>query len=214
MSDLLRERIQDLDFTHFEVRLPGDTDGAPLEGAITLEESPDGDGWRVTTVDYGQHWVLDTADTRNAAEELLLAYLSRPLPPKRDMEVGEVDSLVSAVSMHYFDLRDRATAAGNAGVVFDMPPGVMLDRLGAIDGIRLYPLDTPWELRSLPPHTLREESGLHHFVTAGVVRMRATITPPWFGHPGGGLLFTTQAPRLGVRDYVVAGDIQQVNRIR
>jgi hypothetical protein len=44
------------------------------------------------------------------------------------------------------------------------------------------------------------------------VRVRAVITPPWFGRPGGGLRFTLQEPRVGIRDLVAAGVLERIVR--
>jgi len=40
--------------------------------------------------------------------------------------------------------------------------------------------------------------------------MRAVVTPPWFGRPGGGLRFTVADTGTGVRDLVVAGLVELV----
>jgi sulfofructosephosphate aldolase len=56
----------------------------------------------------------------------------------------------------------------------------------------------------------------HRFVelarahAAADVRVRATITPPWFGRPGGGIRFTLQQPETGLRDLVVSGRLQRI----
>jgi hypothetical protein len=206
----LRARVSALGASPFDVVLPGDTDVAPLEGALTIE--PHGDGWALVTVDYGVHWLLEPAQDRASAEAALLAYLDRQLPSVRPAPPSELDDLAGAIAVHYFDLRDRAAAAGIDGVVIDIPPGVLLDRIGALDGIHLYPIDTPLELRSLPPTALRVENDVHQFLTRGTVRVRAVITPPWFGRPGGGLRFTLQEPRVGIRDLVATGVLERIVR--
>lgn len=43
------------------------------------------------------------------------------------------------------------------------------------------------------------------------VRVRAAITPPWFGRPGGGIRFTLQQPETGLRDLVVSGRLQRIH---
>jgi hypothetical protein len=62
----------------------------------------------------------------------------------------ELDAIVGRIAMHYFDLRDRAREAGTQGIVIDLPPELPIDRIGALDGVHTYPIDTPFEFRSLP----------------------------------------------------------------
>ena len=198
-------------FSRFDVRLPGEDDVAPLEGALTIE--PRGEGWIVASIDYGTHWALAVADDEAGAGEALLDYLRRPLPPVQVISEPKLDDIASALTNHYFELRDKATAAGEAGVLIDLPPGVLLDRIGALDGLYLYPLDTPFELRSLPASALRPENDVHRFLTWRSIRVRAQITPPWFGRPGGGLRFTLQVPRVGIRDLVIGDALRRFERV-
>lgn len=212
MSEELRSKLDELGVSRFDVVLPGEADVAPLEGALVIE--PMTGGWMLATVDYGTHWTLATAPDETGAEAALVRYLDRPLPPVRPMREPELDELAGAIAVHYFDLRDRATAAGGNGIIIDLPEGVLLDRIGALDGIHLYPIDTPFELRSLPPTALRPENDVPQFVTRAVTRVRAVITPPWFGRPGGGLRFTLLRPRAGIRDLVLDGTLERIVRAR
>lgn len=205
----LREQLSSFGITPFDVQLAGEPDDvAPLEGALRLR--PEGDGFILETVDYGRGYRLGTANSEAGATELILGYVGRTLPAERRMSREELDALVAPIAHHYFDLRDRATAAGVAGIVIDLPPGIPVDRLGALDGVHFYPIDTPFELRSLPPHAIRPESDVRQFVTTTTVRVGATITPPWFGRPGGGLRFTLQEPLTGIRDLVIRGSLERV----
>jgi hypothetical protein len=126
------------------------------------------------------------------------------------MSRGELDTIVGELARHYADLRDGAGAAGPQGIVIDLPREVPIDRIGALDGVHAYPINTPFEFRSLPPTALRPETELHRFITAADVRVQATITPPWFGRPGGGIRFTLQEPETGLRDLVVSGRLQRI----
>jgi hypothetical protein len=94
--------------------------------------------------------------------------------------------------------------------VIDLPAELPIDRIGALDGVHTYPIDTPFEFRSLPPAALRPENDVHQFLTTADVRVRAAITSPWFGRPGGGIRFTLQEPGVGVRDLVVSGELQRL----
>ena len=101
-------------------------------------------------------------------------------------------------------------SAAQQGIVIDLPPELPIDRIGALDGVHTYPIDTPFEFRSLPPTALRPENDVHKFLTAADIRVRAVITSPWFGRPGGGIRFTLQRPETGIRDLVVSGELQRI----
>lgn len=205
----LRDELAALGLTPFDISLPGEEAAvAPLEGALRLRA---GDGeFVLETVDYGTAYRLRRATTEPEAREMVLGYVSRPMPPVRAMPRPELDTIVGRVAMHYFDLRDRARAAGQGGIVIDLPPDLPVDRIGALDGVHTYPVDTPLEFRSLPPSALRPENDVHKVLSATTIRVRAAITPPWFGRPGGGIRFTLQQPETGIRDLVVAGALQRI----
>ena len=161
-------------------------------------------------MDYGEAFRLLTAGSQYAISEAVIGYVSRPLPPVRALSRHELDTIVGKVALHYFDLRDRAREAGAEGIVIDLPPDLPIDRVGALDGVHTYPIDTPFEFRSLPPTTLRPENDVHRFLTTAGVRVHAMITPPWFGRPGGGIRFTLQQPETGLRDLVVSGRLERI----
>jgi hypothetical protein len=210
--DGLRAELETLGLTRFDIQLPGeDSAVAPLEGALRVRAD---DGRLVLeTVDYGEAFRLRTAESEPETREVVIDYVSRPLPPVRVILRHDLDSIVGKIAMHYFDLRDRARAAGSQGIVIDLPPELPIDRIGALDGVHAYPIDTPFEFRSLPPTALRPENDVHRFLTAADVRVRAAITPPWFGRPGGGIRFTLQRPETGIRDLVVSGELQRIQVI-
>jgi len=205
----LRAELQTLGLTPFDIQLPGEGSAvAPLEGALRVRA--DDGSFVLETVDYGTPFQLLTAESDAEITEAVLGYVSRPLPAVRAMPRHELDAIVGRIAMHYFDLRDRAREAGIQGIVIDLPPELPIDRIGALDGVHTYPIDTPFEFRSLPPTALRPENDVHKFLTAADVRVRAAITPPWFGRPGGGIRFTLQQPQTGLRDLVVAGRLQRI----
>jgi Tuberculosis necrotizing toxin len=208
----LRSELADLGLTPFDIELPAEEPAvAPLEGALRLRQH---DGrFVLETVDYGTAYPLLSCGDVAQAREMVLAYVSRPLPPIRSLPKLELDTIVGRVAMHYFDLRDRARAAGPRGIVIDLPPELPVDRVGALDGVHTYPIDTPFEFRSLPPNALRAENDVHKFLTTTDLRVAAAITPPWFGRPGGGIRFTLQEPGLGLRDLVVSGALQRIQVI-
>ena len=207
--DGLRAELDAVGLTRFDIQLPGDDSAvAPLEGALRVRA--DGTRFVLETVDYGEAFRLLSADSEAEIKDGAIGYVSRPLPPIRPMSRHELDSIVGKVALHYFDLRDRAREAGSHGIVIDLPPELPIDRIGALDGVHTYPIDTPFEFRSLPPTSLRPENDVHKFLTTADIRVRAAITQPWFGRPGGGLRFTLQQPETGLRDLVVSGRLQRL----
>jgi hypothetical protein len=209
MLEGLRDALDALGPVRFDIQLPGDeSPQPPLEG--TLRVRADGDGFVLETVDYGDARRLRTAGSEDEITEAVIGYLSRPLPPARVMSRAELETIVGTVAPHYPDLQDRAREAGPQGIVIDLPPELPIDRIGVLDGVHTYPNDTPFEHRSLPPTALGPRTALHKFLTATDVRVRAAITPPWFGQPGGGIRFTLQQPETGLRDLVVSGQLQRI----
>jgi hypothetical protein len=82
MFDGLRTELDALGLTPFDIVLPGeDSAVAALEGALRLRA--DRDGFVLETVDYGQGYRLGRAATEAEARELVLRYVSCPLPPVR-----------------------------------------------------------------------------------------------------------------------------------
>lgn len=212
MLNGLRAQLDALGLTPFDIQLTGeDSAVAPLEGALRVRA--DDAGYVLETVDYGQAFRLLRAESDSEITDAVIDYVSRPLPPVRVMPRRELDTIVGKIAVHYFDLRDRAREAGAEGIVIDLPPGLPIDRIGALDGVHTYPIDTPFEFRSLPPTALRPENDVHKFLTSADVRVRAAITPPWFGRPGGGIRFTLQQPETGIRDLVVSGRLQRIQVI-
>ena len=205
----LRADLDALGLTPFDITLPGeDAPVAPLEGALRVRRTER--DWVLETVDYGTGYRLLSVDTEDEVPEMVLAYVSRSLPPVRPLPRIELDGIVGRIAMYYFDLRDRARDAGPRGIVIDLPPDIPVDRVGALDGVHTYPVDTPLEFRSLPPTALRPENDVHRFLTTTDLRVGARITPPWFGRPGGGIRYTLQEPGLGLRDLVVSGALQRI----
>ncbi len=204
-----RAELDALGLTPFDISLPGENAAvAPLEGALRVRL--DGSAFVLETVDYGTGYRLGSAGSEAEVRSLVLDYVSRPLPAVRPLPRAELDVIVGQIAMHYFDLRDRAREAGPRGIVIDLPPDIPIDRIGALDGVHTYPIDTPLEFRSLPPGALRPENDVHRFLTTTDIRVGAAITPPWFGQPGDGIRYTLQQPGLGLRDLVVSGALQRL----
>jgi hypothetical protein len=206
--DGLRAALNELGLTPFDIRLPDEDPAvAPLEGALQVRA--DGGRFVLETVDYGRAYRLLGAGSEDEITEAVIGYVSRPLPPVRAMARPELDTLLGRVAGHYGKLLDDLRA--EQGFVVDLPPQLPLDRIGALDGVHIHPIGTPFEHRSLPPNALRPENDVHQFLTMATVRVWAAITPPWFGRPGGGIRFTLQQPETGLRDLVVSGRLQRIH---
>lgn len=204
---MLEELRHQLDARHVPacaVQLPGDA-GIPLEGALALVPAQAG-GFDLVTIDYGRAVPLGHADDEPGAEALLLAYLDRPLPAPRRMGGEEYRALAASTSAQSDELRPRL---GEGSILITLPAGLAVDRIGALDGVMLFPAETPFEARSLPPTALAEAE-LHRFVTAADVLVRVAIVQPWFGQPGGGVRFTLADDFTGIRDLVVTGALARV----
>jgi hypothetical protein len=209
MLDGLRAALSPLGLTPFDIQLPDEDPAvAPLEGALRVRV--DGPGFVLETVDYGQAFRLLAAGSEPEIRDAVLGYVSRPLPPVRALPRQELDRYAGRVAPHYVDLQRQLGEEGSGGFVVDLPPALPLDRIGALDGVHTYPMCTPFEHRSLPPTALRPENDVHQFLTTAQVRVRAAITPPWFGRPGGGIRFTLQEPETGLRDLVASGRLLRV----
>ena len=207
MFDSLRQSLAQRSIASGAVILPGDS-GPALEGALRLRQD-DADGrWVLETVDYGRPFPLATADDEAAAETLLLAYLDRPLPPATVASENYVASVAAKNAPDIQDLRDR-TIEGS--LLIEIPAGVAVDRIGALDGAMLAPYGTSLGERSLPPiGALPAGSAYHVFLTRRDVLVRVETVQPWFGQPGGGLRFTLAEDYVGIRDLVISGRLERV----
>lgn len=175
------------------------------EGALVVSETPTG-AWTITTVDYGRARLLLSRESAEEIATALYQYVLSALPPAQELSADEREDLLSAATADLGDLAARVRHGSD--LVVDVPAGVLLDRIGAPDGYRLYPSGTSYEARALPPSVLRQP--LHTFSTAGDVRMRVGTTPPWFGQPGGGLRFEVENQSAGLRDLVREGLLRMI----
>ena len=66
-----------------------------------------------------------------------------------------------------------------------IPVGMRLDRYGPANGNFLSPAGTPYEQRSLPPDTDRDDYTVYEFIKA--LPVVSGQTAAWFGQPGGGV---------------------------
>ena len=204
MFEDLRRQLDDRRVPREAVQLPGDA-APPLEGALAL--LPTEAGFDLATVDYGRVAPLGHADDETSAAALLLAYLDRPLPAPRRLDEDEFRALTRSTSEQAEALRSRLA---DGAILIQLPAGIAVDRIGALDGIMLFPAETPVERRALPPTAVTRAARLHRFLTAADVLVRAEVVAPWFGQPGGGIRFTLADDFVGIRDLVVDGALERV----
>ncbi|UOE42641.1 TNT domain-containing protein [Agromyces larvae] len=176
-----------------------------MERALALRGG--GDGYTLVTVDYGREFPLATSASAEEAVGTLLEYVDRELPAPRSASAAELNALAAAADPHYTELAGRL---GQGSLLISLPAELVLDRIGALDGVYLFPAGTPVEARSLPPTSLRDGARLHRFTTAGDVLVHAELVAPWFGQPGGGLRFRLAEDFRGIRDLVVTGALQRL----
>lgn len=201
---LVRARLNEASVAPEVVHLPGDRT-IPWEGALHISEAAEG-GWDLNTVDYGQARSLLSRTTDDEIASALFAYLLSPLPPHSLVGADQYERLSDWAAPHILDLLGRAEQP----LVIDAPEGLLLDRIGALDGFLLYPARTSFEARSLPASAVGQP--FHEFVTATTTRFEVQRTAPWFGRPGGGLRFSIVEPGVGVRDLVREGRLRRIDR--
>lgn len=186
------------------VQLPDDREPL-LEGALALVPAATG-GFDLVTIDYGSEVPLGHADDEASAADLLIDYLDRPLPTPRRIGVEEYGAIAERTLTLADELRPRLT---QGSILTQLPPGLAVDRIGALDGVQLFPATTAFEARSLPPTAL-VGAEVHRFITETDVLVRAQLAAPWFGQPGGGVRLTLAEDFAGIRDLVVNGSLTRV----
>ncbi|MDR5698416.1 TNT domain-containing protein [Agromyces aerolatus] len=203
MFDDLRRQLDDRRIPRQAVVLPGD-DAPTLQGALALVA--DDGGFDLVTVDYGRAVPLGRTDHADAAAALLLDYLDRPLPEPKRIGADEYRALAASTAEQADELRPRLA---EGPLLTRLPAGLAVDRIGALDGVQLFPAETSVEQRALPPTSLTGDARLHRFLTAADVLVRVEVVAPWFGQPGGGVRFTLADDFVGIRDLVESGALAQ-----
>ncbi|MBO3662747.1 TNT domain-containing protein [Microbacterium stercoris] len=208
MFESLRQSLAQRSVAPTAVALPG-YQGPLVEGALTLRKDESLGRWVLETLDYGRAYPLATAEDEAGAEALLLAYLDRPLPPATTVSAAYIESVNEKNAGHVQDLIARTQ---ENSLLIELPAGVAVDRVGALDGTILAPYGTTLGARSLPPYgALPAGTEYHAFITRKDILVRAETAKPWFGQPGGGLRFTIAEDYVGVRDLVISGRLERVD---
>ena len=198
----VRAVLRDRGVADGAVVLPGDH-GAVWEGALSLSSGDDA-RWALSTIDYGQSRVLLRRSTAAEIVTALYQYALSPMPEPLPLPESERESMLAWAAPHVLDLAARHVH----DTLIDLPANLLLDRIGTLDGFLLYPTGTSFEARSLPVTAL--DQPLQKFVTTDQIRVRATVTPPWFGRDGGGVRFSIENQTLGIRDLAREGQLRQL----
>ena len=165
-----------------ELQIMGRPGPAGREGALFLAE--DGDRWLLGCLDLGRMIVSSAWPDEDTACTEAYGRLTAPLLPPRRLDPSEqarAEQVASAL--------EAATPPGEPRPI-ELPPGLLVDRFGALHGRWLFPAGTPYAERSLPPSLLdplRPQAGRHVLVVLEPVAVLAGRVEPWFGQPGGGL---------------------------
>lgn len=190
-----------------DVLLPDDTANArPRQGAVVVRPGPT--GYEVVAQDSGLEELLARASTEDEALEFVVDRVSRALPPQRPWESSRLTSARSTMARVTQQIRETLAGRPGAVVETDLWDGAVVDRVGSLDGFLLWPEGARFAERSQPPDALDEgfeNLGLHVFGVAAPLRVLARVTRPWFGQPGGAVVFKLAEPGTTVRDLVMTG---------
>ena len=189
-----------------DVLLPGEEGLNPRQGALHVAAADT--GYEIQAQEYGLAEVVARASTLDEALEYVVTRVTRALPAPRPWDSAKLQRPRELFQQIDQQVRSLVASQPGANPVFDLYDGLVVDRFGALDGFLLWPEGTPFAHRAQPPDTLDPslpDQGYSIFGVAAPVKVRARITAPWFGQPGGALCLKIDAPRTTVRDLVQSG---------
>ncbi|WP_043347498.1 TNT domain-containing protein [Beutenbergia cavernae] len=209
-SRALRTRLDASGYPPSGVILLGEKpETPPVEGAMEVRQTGP-HRFAAGTRDYGVFEQYFEGTTEKQACDWLWDYLVRPVAPATVVPAHDLQQRAAGYQHAYAGVYAQLQQMGQGATVTTLQPGVALDRLGAIDGVYLFPWGTPYENRSLPPSAVTGDARLYQFVTAVPLHVEAEIVPPWFGRPGGALRFRIAQNGTGVRQLVQNGTLLEV----
>lgn len=189
-----------------DIVLPDEPVGNLRMGSLQLVA---GDGYvDVVAWDYGTERTLARARSLEEAVQHAVDRWRRTPEVSRRVGRAEYAEWVGEMAER---VRSLAPALDAGKVVqTQLPEGSVVDRFGNLDGFLLYPAGTPMAQRSLPPSVLdptRADHGLLLFGVARPVTVHAARIQPFFGQPGGGVVFRLGTESDTVRDLLLRGDL-------
>lgn len=122
------------------VRLPSD----PLEtsfpaGGLSVVHA---ESWEVHLLDSGLDVPLVQASSEVAALEYVLQRLTTPLPPEISYTTDELSRACDFMTGVVDPVKQAASTSPGLVVETSLQPGHVLDRIGLVDGVMLYPVGT------------------------------------------------------------------------
>lgn len=178
-----------------------------LEGALSLRSDS---GWVISVEDYGMREQLARFATFDEAAEAALQYLGGASDEERLGESKLATQIRDGAS--FFDEARRIYHAQAGSFRTELPPGVLVDRLGAPDGLLLYGPDSTFAMRSLPLSAMdetRADFGRYYYRLLAPVQVIASMIPPAGGQPGGAMAFRLLAG-VTIRRLLAAGALRRV----
>jgi hypothetical protein len=153
----------------------------------------------------GRSFTSDDQACRWMYDELVF-----PDSPPAKLPAGKAVAAKNATKAAVAQVRELVrpgAKAAPATAVATLPKSMLVDQFGQESGSYLYPDGTPFKERSLPPSTLSTTDrafpyNYHRYQVVREFRVRAGVTAPAFGQPGGGVQFhaepglMSQAPEL------------------
>jgi nicrotizing toxin Mtb-like protein len=174
----------------------------PLPGALRLRFDA---GWTLVVEDYGMTEQLARYETFDDAAAALLAYLSGAGVPVEHLDQPGFDAALADQAQVMDGLKDAVRLSGVMRL--DLPAGMVMDHLGAPDGLLLYLPDSAFVQRSLPLDAMdaeRADLGRYYYRVRQPLPVQVSIVPPHFGQPGGALYFRLM-PGATIRRLLAAG---------
>lgn len=197
----LREELDRFKIPKEHVALPGE-DLQGWEGALKVTQSADGK-WELVMSDYGQTRSLFKRDSEREMFDAVRLYVLTPLPRAEGLELtdAEFEEMMHTRGQQMHELAEQIQASGPN--LIQLPQGLLIDRIGVVDGFLSYHFRTSFEARAMHPFAL--EQRIHVFRVANPFLVTAELTQPWFGQPGGGVRFVLEEPMLSFRDLIHTG---------
>lgn len=188
-----------------DVRLPGGPQQQLRQGAVVVRRADT--TWEVVVEEYGQSEVLARASDEDEALSYVVARVTASLPGARPVDVGLLDRARSHMQKLVESTVQATRESPGAVVRTSLWDGAVVDRFGTLDGFLIWPEATPLAQRSLPPDALDPSMPQYGRLVLGCAEetpVLARVTAPWFGQPGGGVVFRLE-PGTTVRDLVADG---------
>jgi hypothetical protein len=197
-----RRRLDAAGVLDRDVVLPGEVRPSVRQGCLRVVHEG---AWEVRAEDYGTSTLLARTSDEAEALEYVIQRATAPLPAPLSYPRARLTTQRQAMARMVEPIAARLRAKPDDTVVTDLPEGALVDLFGTFDASRVHPAGTPLAERSLPPDAIETRLTDYGLLTFGVIEpmpVRARLVGPWFGQPGGGVVFTFTGEDATVRDAV------------